>query len=317
MNATGFTPRADKGKIGHGGGGSWRRRFAAKDLPAGDNWSQTARMQKRVTFHKGSGALIHLCANVGCRKHDVRHWHRECPNGAKGATSDHFGNLSLDDIENDLLAEKCQVAVEEKNDVRCDALCMLAGGKPKMVDDVSEFSFGVAREDAPGFVLTRDGSTQSVVSDEDTPRPVDPLHAHEPDMCFADRIAQMGGFSITSEGHQFSLNHMHVEADDVRDDVINGDDAGCATAHRRGSVRWRRGIADDVARLCACAQECGKPPMGFGRSSAIALLVCAFSFVFTPPSAAPLPVAAVGSVNIDGHAAPPVGGSSAGSLAMY
>ncbi|KAK3278571.1 hypothetical protein CYMTET_13498 [Cymbomonas tetramitiformis] len=47
----GFTPRNDKGKIGHGGGGSgvW---FAAKDPPAGENWSQK-HTRKRVAVHKG------------------------------------------------------------------------------------------------------------------------------------------------------------------------------------------------------------------------------------------------------------------------
>ncbi|KAK3249409.1 hypothetical protein CYMTET_41161 [Cymbomonas tetramitiformis] len=137
VNGKGFTPRADKGKIGHGGGGSGMR-FAAKDLPAGGIWSQT-HMWKRVAFHKGSGAFVHFCANIESRKHDVRHWHRrDCPNGGKSATDDHFGNF--------------QVAVEENNDGRFDALCMLAGGKPEMVDDVSAFSFGVTQEDAPGFM---------------------------------------------------------------------------------------------------------------------------------------------------------------------
>ncbi|KAK3270455.1 hypothetical protein CYMTET_21145 [Cymbomonas tetramitiformis] len=37
-------------------------------------------------------------------------------------------------------------------------------------------------------------------SDAGDMMPVDPMHAHEPDLCFADRIAQMGGLSITAEG---------------------------------------------------------------------------------------------------------------------
>ncbi|KAK3237895.1 hypothetical protein CYMTET_52057, partial [Cymbomonas tetramitiformis] len=59
MEGKGFTPRADKGKIGHGGGGSGVR-FAAKDLHAGGNWSQT-HMRKRVAFHKASGGVLQLC----------------------------------------------------------------------------------------------------------------------------------------------------------------------------------------------------------------------------------------------------------------
>ncbi|KAK3245008.1 hypothetical protein CYMTET_45400 [Cymbomonas tetramitiformis] len=64
VNNKGFTPRADKGKIGHGGGGSVVR-FAAKDLHAcrGELVAHT-HAWKRVAFHnKGSGAFIPFCAN--------------------------------------------------------------------------------------------------------------------------------------------------------------------------------------------------------------------------------------------------------------
>ncbi|KAK3235449.1 hypothetical protein CYMTET_54342 [Cymbomonas tetramitiformis] len=50
-----FTPRGAKtrGKM---------TRFAARDLPAGGNWSQTEQ-KKRVAFRKGSGEFIPFCAN--------------------------------------------------------------------------------------------------------------------------------------------------------------------------------------------------------------------------------------------------------------
>ncbi|KAK3251948.1 hypothetical protein CYMTET_38740 [Cymbomonas tetramitiformis] len=68
-------------------------------------------------------------------------------------------------------------------------------------------------------------ATPSVVSDDDTPRPVSALHAHEPDLHFADRIAQLGGLLIADEGRQPALTHMHAETDGERAEVDNGDDA--------------------------------------------------------------------------------------------
>ncbi|KAK3280247.1 hypothetical protein CYMTET_11903 [Cymbomonas tetramitiformis] len=83
------------------------------------------------------------------------------PRADKKNLIDHGGGgsgvrFSLGEIENDLLAEQFQVvAMKENNDERFETLCMLAGGKPAMFDDVSAFSFGVAPGGAPGFVQER------------------------------------------------------------------------------------------------------------------------------------------------------------------
>ncbi|KAK3246789.1 hypothetical protein CYMTET_43687 [Cymbomonas tetramitiformis] len=62
------------------------------------------------------------------------------------SSSGHFGSFSLGDVKNDLLAERFQVAMDEIDDARFAALCVLAGGQPAMLDGVSACSFGVAPE---------------------------------------------------------------------------------------------------------------------------------------------------------------------------
>ncbi|KAK3267571.1 hypothetical protein CYMTET_23882 [Cymbomonas tetramitiformis] len=187
----GFTPQADKDKckIGHGGGGSGVR-FAARDLPAAGNWPQS-HGRKRVAFHKSSGEFIPFCGNDTCKKDDARHWHRDCPNGGKHGAGGHFGNFSLGDVENDLLAEQFQVpsALQEFLPY-CQSVTHMgsftvggvAGGLPS-------FASTHVREDAPPAPLTVAGThvgcAGSVVSDEEAPLPVDPMLAHEPDLCFA------------------------------------------------------------------------------------------------------------------------------------
>ncbi|KAK3276904.1 hypothetical protein CYMTET_15055 [Cymbomonas tetramitiformis] len=238
VNGKGFTPRADKHKIGNGGGGSGVR-FAAGDLPAGGNWSQS-HGKKRVAFHKGSGDFVPFCGYSTFKKDDARHWHRDCPNGGKHGAGGSFHSFSLGDIENDLLAEQFQAAMDEHDGERFDAPCLLAGGKPEMLDGVSACAFGLeperedgalqdflpycqsvthmggftvggvtsgisaaacthVREDAPLAGHRRRQSrmivypNESDASDDGVVLPVDPMHAHEPDLCFADRNAQMGG----------------------------------------------------------------------------------------------------------------------------
>ncbi|KAK3246060.1 hypothetical protein CYMTET_44389 [Cymbomonas tetramitiformis] len=144
VNGRGFTPRADKNKIGNGGGGSGVR-FAAGGLPTGGNWLQS-QARKRVAFHKGSGDFIPFCQNSTCKKDEIRHWHRDCPNGGKHGAGGSFHSFSLGDIENDLLAEQFQTAMDEHDGERFDALCLLAGGKPEMLDGVSACAFGLEPE---------------------------------------------------------------------------------------------------------------------------------------------------------------------------
>ncbi|KAK3261988.1 hypothetical protein CYMTET_29133 [Cymbomonas tetramitiformis] len=201
VNGKGFTLRADKdnGKIGHGGGGSGVR-FAARDLPAGGNWSQT-QTRKRAAFHKGSGDFIPFCGNETCKKDDARHWHRDCPNGGKHGAGGHFGSFSLDDVENDLLSEQFQVAMDDNDDARFDALCLLAGGRPEMLDGVSACSFGVVPEQVPGALLES--------------------------LSYCQPATHMGGFtvggvagllgSITSEGAGFAPRYMYAGSEDGSD----------------------------------------------------------------------------------------------------
>ncbi|KAK3233902.1 hypothetical protein CYMTET_55832 [Cymbomonas tetramitiformis] len=186
VNGKDFTPRADKGTrsvtveeaLAYGS----RRRTC---LPGGIGRRRT----RFVAFHKGSGTFIPFCANDECRKHDVRHWHRDCPNGGKSSGSDHFGSFSLGDIENDLLAEQFQVAMSENSDGWVDTLCVLAGGKPEMFDDVSTFSFGVAPEGAPRFMQDY--------------------------MPYCQPATQMGGFSVADVAGDvapFTSTRLHEDA---------------------------------------------------------------------------------------------------------
>ncbi|KAK3282520.1 hypothetical protein CYMTET_9744 [Cymbomonas tetramitiformis] len=72
-------------------------RFAARDLPAGGNWSQSEQ-KRRVVFHKSTGEFILFCANDTCALESARHWHRDCPNGGKAANKKEFGSHSFDTI---------------------------------------------------------------------------------------------------------------------------------------------------------------------------------------------------------------------------
>ncbi|KAK3266604.1 hypothetical protein CYMTET_24778 [Cymbomonas tetramitiformis] len=342
VNGRGFTPRADKRKIGNGGGGSGVR-FAAGDLPTGGNWSQS-QGRKRVAFHKGSGDFIPFCQNSTCKKDEARHWHRDCPNGGKHGAGGSFHSFSLGDIENDLLAEQFQTAMDEHDGERFDALCLLAGGKPEMLDGVSACAFGLeperedgalhdflpycqpathmggftvggvesgisavacthVREDSPPApppaAITHVYPDESEASDVGDMMPVDPMHAHEPDLCFADRIARMGGLSITAEGKDLAMRYMHAESEtDSCDGDVDASAAGCDPIDGE----------DAVPQPPASRRGCGAPPWGFGRSSAIAVMVCAFFYVCA--TAAPLSAATLGEACTPDHTGPGVGGAA-------
>ncbi|KAK3250446.1 hypothetical protein CYMTET_40176 [Cymbomonas tetramitiformis] len=342
VNGRGFTPRADKNKIGNGGGGSGVR-FAAGDLPTGGNWPQS-QVRKRVAFHKGSGDFIPFCQNSTCKKDESRHWHRDCLNGGKHGAGGSFHSFSLGDIENDLLAEQFQEAMDEHDGARFDALCLLAGrGKPEMLDGVSAYSFGIeperedgalqeflpycqpathmggftvggvesgisaaacthVREDAPQApppaAITHVYPDESEASDAGDMMPVDPMHAHEPDLCFADKIARMGGLSITAEGKDFAMRYMHAESEtDSCDGDVDDSAAGCDSIDGE----------DAVPRPTASRPGCGALPWGFARSSAIAVMLCAFFCVCA--TAAPLTAAAPGEACAPDHTGLEVGGA--------
>ncbi|KAK3281761.1 hypothetical protein CYMTET_10471 [Cymbomonas tetramitiformis] len=300
--------------------------------------------KKRVAFHKGSGDFVPFCGNSTCKKDDARHWHRDCPNGGKHGAGGSSHSFSLGDIENELLAEQFQAAMDEHGGERFEALCLLARGKPEMLDGVSACAFGLeperqngalqdflpycqpvthmggftvggvasgisaaacthVREDArpapPPAAITHVYPDESDASDDGVVLPVDPMYAHEPDLCFADRIAQMGGLSITAEGKDLAMRYMHAESEtDSYDSDVDESAAGCDPADSEDAVR----------QPPAPRQRCGTPPWGFGRSSAIVVMVCALFCVCA--TAAPLSAATLDEACAPGRTGLEVGGAT-------
>ncbi|KAK3233859.1 hypothetical protein CYMTET_55876 [Cymbomonas tetramitiformis] len=310
VNGRGFTPRADKNKIGNGGGGSGVR-FAAGDLPTGGNWPQS-QVRKRVAFHKGSGDFIPFCQNSTCKKDEARHWHRDCPNGGKhGGAGGSFHSFSLGDIENDLLAEQFQTAMDEHDGERnsCPTASLprathMGGFTVGGVESgISAAACTHVREDPPpapppaAFEHVYPGESEA--SDTGDMMPVDPMHAHEPDLCFADKIARMGGLSITAAGKDFAMRCMHAESEtDSCDGDVDDSATGCDSIDGE----------DAVLRPTAFRPGCGTPPWGFARSSAIAVMLCAFFCVCA--TAAPLTAAAPGEACAPNHTGLEVGGAA-------
>ncbi|KAK3283252.1 hypothetical protein CYMTET_9042 [Cymbomonas tetramitiformis] len=114
---------------------------------------------------------------------------------------------------------------------------------------------------------------QSEVSADDPPRPVDSLHEHAPDLCFADRIGHDWAGSLrTDEGRALALNYMHAGTDDGSDN----DDVDCSTDEDASVDGEASPAVSPCVTTALRTQGWGKPPLGLGRSSAIALLACAF-----------------------------------------
>ncbi|KAK3249383.1 hypothetical protein CYMTET_41186 [Cymbomonas tetramitiformis] len=177
----------------------------------------------------------------------------------------------------------------------------VAGGLPS-------FASTHVREDSPPAPLTvastRVGSNESVVSDEGAPLPVDPMLAHEPGLCFADRIARPDEISVTQEGANFALRYMHAGSEDGSDGSNAGEYAhGIATADEVASP----GMPSRVHP----GGRCGKPPLGFGRFSAIALFMCALFCVCA--NAAPLSATAFAGAGMDELPCLAVGGAAPAS----
>ncbi|KAK3280025.1 hypothetical protein CYMTET_12115, partial [Cymbomonas tetramitiformis] len=159
------------------------------------------------------------------------------------------------------------------------------------------------REDAPPApppaAIERVYPDESEASDAGDMMPVDPMHAHEPDLCFADRIARMGGLSITAEGKDLAMRYMHAESEtDSCDGDVDDSAAGCDPIDGE----------DAVPQPPASRRGCGAPPWGFARSSAITVMLCAFFCVCA--TAAPLTAAAPGGACAPDHAGLEVGGDA-------
>ncbi|KAK3246403.1 hypothetical protein CYMTET_44059 [Cymbomonas tetramitiformis] len=122
-----------------------KTRLAAEPLAKGGNWSQS--ISKKVAFHRDTGATNPYCQNTTCAKGIARHWHRDCPNGGKNGISAY---AFAEEAENSVLAAKFKHAIEHDDAEEFDALCMLAGGKPDIFDDISTCSF--CEEDGEAMV---------------------------------------------------------------------------------------------------------------------------------------------------------------------
>ncbi|KAK3236578.1 hypothetical protein CYMTET_53292 [Cymbomonas tetramitiformis] len=171
-----------------------------------------------------------FCENPTCMKERARHWHRDCPNGGRqGTRQDSLHYFSSDDMENDVYAMTFQAAIDNNNSDKFDALCVLAGGKPDIVTDISACSFCEAESEclvsavdeyidmaqqSDGVVMNintftaRVGEPQPVVASpqrstpatsvasEDIewtgPQPSHPLMPHPITRTFADFISAMG-----------------------------------------------------------------------------------------------------------------------------
>ncbi|KAK3261189.1 hypothetical protein CYMTET_29890 [Cymbomonas tetramitiformis] len=143
----GYTPRAAKA------GRQMKIRFAAKPLNKGGNWSQG--VSKKVVFHRDTGATIPYCRNGDvCAKGRARHWHCDCPNGGRNGISAY---AFAEEAETSVLAARFQHAIGHDDAEEFDALCVLAGGKPDIVADISACSF--CEEDGEALVYAIDECT--------------------------------------------------------------------------------------------------------------------------------------------------------------
>ncbi|KAK3263247.1 hypothetical protein CYMTET_27935 [Cymbomonas tetramitiformis] len=174
-----FTPRGAKPR-------GKKTRFAARDLPAGGNWSQT-QQRRRVAFHKGTGEFMPFCANDTCALGSARHWHRDCPNGGKAANKKEFGSHSftVSDFENDMYAEQFQCAVEEGDSDIFNALCFLVlyrGEPAEMRDKVSASPLVVPlrHSETQGFCRYRVVPLPPALQDPDLPVSESPPYSPPP-----------------------------------------------------------------------------------------------------------------------------------------
>ncbi|KAK3248471.1 hypothetical protein CYMTET_42069 [Cymbomonas tetramitiformis] len=119
VNKRGFTPRADKPNLQNPR--AMKTRFAAQPFPKEGNWSQSN--SEKMAFHKGSGQTIPFCGNHECMRDRAR---------VTGTATIRTRGY---------LASKFQRAIENDDAEKFDALCVLTGGKPEMIFDISDCSF--------------------------------------------------------------------------------------------------------------------------------------------------------------------------------
>ncbi|KAK3266700.1 hypothetical protein CYMTET_24698 [Cymbomonas tetramitiformis] len=134
--------------------------FAATPLPLGGNWSQS--ISHNVAVHKGTGQAIPLCGNEECMVSRLRHWYRDCPRGGKRANGAHA--FVTEDVDHDFVfAVYFQTAAIDTGDNdNFQAACLLAGGKPEIIEDISTNQVLPTGGDTHMGVCTVGGAPQRV-----------------------------------------------------------------------------------------------------------------------------------------------------------
>ncbi|KAK3289331.1 hypothetical protein CYMTET_3230 [Cymbomonas tetramitiformis] len=146
LNGHGFTPRSAKA----GRPGTMKTRFAAGDLPTSGNWPQG--LSKKIVFDKNNAQFVPVCGHSLCRKGNAKHWHRDCPHGgprAEKGESASMNAFATADYELDFLATNFQTALDEHDSDRFNALCILAGGRPELVDEIPATALDTEDVSAP------------------------------------------------------------------------------------------------------------------------------------------------------------------------
>ncbi|KAK3246406.1 hypothetical protein CYMTET_44056, partial [Cymbomonas tetramitiformis] len=274
----------------------------------------------KATFHKGKWQTILFCVNEVCKASKLGHWHRDCPrggvrvNGTGGGGAHAF--TTTDEFEHDAYAVNSQHAIDTGDGERFGALCLLAGGKPELIDEISVCSFGISdsREDddvseymqycqpmdAHMGVYTVGGAGdinfnhfRQAAEHRTRERAIIATHHAPPTDCHDVPGAHR---QFITTGDPEPTLHLLFMGDGVA--TADDDDGGSddASASEYGEMKVQQP-----------SHGYGRPPPGLGRASFISLLVCAM-FCFCA-SAVPLIAAAFGGAGIGTHTAPPVSGA--------
>ncbi|KAK3235992.1 hypothetical protein CYMTET_53841 [Cymbomonas tetramitiformis] len=187
-----------------------------------------------------------------------------------------------------------QHAIDTNDSDRFDALCFLAGGKPEIIEDFSAASFcvGDTVEEAAiddGTASARDLHRSAVGGVRRQDVSCGPLQPYEPETSFMDKVATMGGFTLSAPDPDPPLA-LHRMGSAVSVGAGTGDESD---------------DDDGVLPSPQPAIGCGRPPIGFGRSALTSLLVC--TLFILGATAVPLTAATLGGVDVGAAAAPPIG----------
>ncbi|KAK3251307.1 hypothetical protein CYMTET_39326 [Cymbomonas tetramitiformis] len=118
INGHGYTPRSDK--PGHPGPKKFR--FAVSDLPTGGSWLQG--LSKKIAFDKSKAEFV-------------------------PGDSVSMNAFATADYELDYLATNFQDALDTGDNDKFTALCVLAGGRPELIDEISAAAFTTEDDSAP------------------------------------------------------------------------------------------------------------------------------------------------------------------------